>query len=632
MNYLAPGRVKKKWNERGAYVSTDEREFHTARSEIAGQPAAVPNRAAVSLKPERDPLLDTMLAGRYHILDVVGQGGMGVVYKARQELLDRPVAIKMLRAQFITDEISIKRFLHEARAAGRLNHPHVITVYDFGVSDSGEPYIVMEYISGISLADVAGKGKAVPFNRALGIFGQVCDALDHAHSQSMIHRDLKPGNIMLLNSSTQQDYVKVVDFGIAKIVGTTPSESQRLTLTGEIFGSPVYMSPEQCRGEDLGPASDIYSLGIVMYETLMGKPPFMGTNIVETITQHLCATPAPFAQVRPDIDIPQGIEAMVMKCLRKDCSLRYGSMAEVMYDIMKVAGPSMGTRLSTQLTRELQVPQRFRDSGDNTNAAAEKESHPDVLKDRQPSAAPAGEHGNLAGQRAKAATPPSQAQSFDIPPIRTHSAERERAYPASSSPRSSARSAGNRYALEPQPSAPSQSPIVWILASSLAVCLLIMGAVSWSFFSGQFNKPTSTRTAPQPVTMPIDGAKRQAVTPSTQHIPAVQPIQHKPANLPGNPPLSSAAHGIGASRTSDNGSAVAPGAATIRHTQAVAPHKRPVHVTNEPVRAPVQAHSAAATRQPTSAGTGSAPPHHYGFTDDYSRWSDFRQLERGQLK
>ncbi len=283
-----------------------------------------------------DALVGSVLAERYLILSVIGQGGMGVVYEARHELIDRLVAIKMLKPSLVADEQSVKRFQHEARAASRLNHPHVITIYDFGITASGEPYIVMEYLEGISLADVIQSNGYVPPGHAVPIFAQVCEALEHAHQQKMIHRDLKPGNIMLLSRGQGAPFVKVVDFGIAKAIHGAPAESQRLTQTGEIFGSPVYMSPEQCAGGELDTRSDIYSMGIVMYETLTGRLPFAGSTLVETITMQISSPPPSFARTRPDLQISAEVEAIVMRALRKDPALRYASMEEMRLHLLSV--------------------------------------------------------------------------------------------------------------------------------------------------------------------------------------------------------------------------------------------------------------------------------------------------------
>lgn len=593
------------------------------------RPQNSPGRPAVSVRPAQDPLIDTVLAGRYHILGIVGQGGMGVVYKARQELLDRLVAIKMLKSQFITDESSVKRFKYEAKAASRLNHPHVITVYDFGVAESGEPYIVMEFLVGMSLADAVGKGRALPVERALYIFAQVCDALDHAHNQDMIHRDLKPGNIMLLSNQNQQDYVKVVDFGIAKLVGGTTSESQRLTQTGEIFGSPVYMSPEQCAGLELDCRSDIYGMGIVMYETLMGRLPFMGNNIVETITQHISAPPPPFAQVRPDLQMPEAVEALVMKCLRKDPSVRYGSMAELMYDIMQITGPSMGMRSGLRPTEEIRPmqarltgeyqPGQTRPTGESrgsqTRASGEfAEAQPRAGSEiRSTSARPTSEFEQ---------TPSRQTSEFRQTQRRT--AAGSYSYANLDAPRETGRATRMRQQWDEPVAGEMQqqhSPIVWVLCAVVALLVAVSGSIFWAASNGYFSKQTAAtpaRTVPaatdnnSPRTTPAANlqeppVKVKPVTPDT-HTTTVTTVKTSPTRQ------------VTVTRRADT--------AARRHGPRTSPDISTTPIT--PVTSPVRHH------EPVVAPAADEPPvtptrHHFQ-GDDYSHWSNFRQFERGQSK
>ncbi len=237
-------------------------------------------------QPIKDPLIGTKLAGgRYEILDALGEGGMSVVYKAKQELVDRIVAIKTLKMKLLADPMLLKRFEREVKTLSRLNHPNIVTVFDC-IVENGQPYFVMDFLQGCSLQELIIEEKRLSPGRCKNIFGQVCNAVDHAHRNGIVHRDLKPANIMLMDISGQE-FVKVVDFGLAKI----GEEAQRLTQTGEIWGSPLYMSPEQCNGHSMDARSDIYSLGAVLYESLTGTVPFAGTSFLDTIQKVVSLTP-----------------------------------------------------------------------------------------------------------------------------------------------------------------------------------------------------------------------------------------------------------------------------------------------------------------------------------------------------
>jgi eukaryotic-like serine/threonine-protein kinase len=278
---------------------------------------------------QKDELLGTILNDRYRVLSEVGRGGMSIVYKGLHEMMDRTVAIKMLQSQHVTDQLSIKRFQQEAQAASHLQHPNVITVYDCGVVATGQPYIVMDFLEGQSLTDIIKAENHISYQRCVPIFVAACDALEHAHQKGVIHRDLKSSNIMLVEVEGRRDFVKVVDFGIAKLTNASGKASQNLTQTGEIFGSPIYMSPEQCLGLNLDSRSDIYSMGAVLYEALTGLPPLMGDTIYATMKMHVSQMPEPFNRVRPDLQIPENIERATFKALAKKPEQRFQTMQEM---------------------------------------------------------------------------------------------------------------------------------------------------------------------------------------------------------------------------------------------------------------------------------------------------------------
>jgi serine/threonine protein kinase len=277
----------------------------------------------------QDLLVGMTLASKYYVLSVLGYGGMSVVYKGKQLGKNRIVAVKTLRVQGLSDERTVKRFQREAELLSHLNHPRIVQVSHYGTTVRGQPYFVMDYLTGVNLSDLLKQHGALPAVRVKDIFSQVCGAVDHAHRCGVVHRDLKPGNIMLIGRDENGDMVKVVDFGIARF----EEEAQRLTRMGEVWGSPIYMSPEQCTGSQLDARSDIYSVGICMYEALTGRVPYLGKNYVETMSLQIMADPKPFTQVCPGVLFPPDLERVVRKTLEKEPERRYQTMGELRADL-----------------------------------------------------------------------------------------------------------------------------------------------------------------------------------------------------------------------------------------------------------------------------------------------------------
>lgn len=278
------------------------------------------------------PLVGTVVEP-YAILDVIAAGGMGVVFKARHMLTDRIVAMKLLPAELARDESNVQRVKLEAKALAQLNHPNIVTTFDFGFTYMQEPFIVMEYVAGESLKEVLDREVLLPVDRALKIFLQAVDAMRYAHSAKILHRDLKPHNIMV-SDEPESDHVKILDFGVAKLAEYT----QKITRTGEVVGSPLYMSPEQCTGRPTDHRCDIYSIGVMMFETLTGNPPFRGENYISTV--HLkCTKLAPnFKDVVPGRVFPERLEMIVLKCLEIEPEKRYANMSELKSDLELLAG------------------------------------------------------------------------------------------------------------------------------------------------------------------------------------------------------------------------------------------------------------------------------------------------------
>ncbi len=249
--------------------------------------------------------------GRYELREPVATGGMATVYKAWDTRVERVVAIKILRSLAKTDRHAIERFRREAHAAARLSHPNAVTIYDF-LEERGEYYLIMEYVDGVNLKQyLAQKGKLSP-EEAVQITSDICSVLQMAHAQGFIHRDIKPQNIMI----ARDGQAKLTDFGIVRVM-----EAAGLTNTGIVLGTADYLAPEQARGEPLSPASDLYSLGVVLYEMLAGRPPFLGSSAVQVAMQHANNVPPPPSKYNPHI--PRALELVIKKALQKEPGRRY---------------------------------------------------------------------------------------------------------------------------------------------------------------------------------------------------------------------------------------------------------------------------------------------------------------------
>ncbi|HHV65247.1 MAG TPA: Stk1 family PASTA domain-containing Ser/Thr kinase [Peptococcaceae bacterium] len=265
-----------------------------------------------------------MLGGRYEIEEKIGTGGMAIVYKAKDTLLNRTVAIKVLREQFASDEGFIRRFRREAQSAASLSHPNIVSIYDVG-KDGQEDYIVMEYVKGRTLKDIIRKQAPLPAEQAILLVRQIGEALAHAHANHIIHRDIKPQNIIV----TDDGRVKVTDFGIARAVSAAT-----LTHTGDIVGSVHYLSPEQAKGAQITEQSDLYSLGIILYELITGKVPYDGDTPITIALKHVQEEPVLPGKI---VDgVPEELNAIIMKALAKSVKDRYKSAGEFLGDLERI--------------------------------------------------------------------------------------------------------------------------------------------------------------------------------------------------------------------------------------------------------------------------------------------------------
>ncbi|HEU5133333.1 MAG TPA: serine/threonine-protein kinase, partial [Pyrinomonadaceae bacterium] len=290
----------------------------------------------IDARTETDPFVGRTLDEKYLVEEHLGAGGMGEVYRARHLSMDRPVAIKFLHPRLVEDEAARGRFQTEARAAVKLRHPNAVSVTDFGQTSEGVIYIVMELLEGRTLREILSREAPLETARAISIMLQVCDAVAAAHEAGIIHRDLKPANILVTQSADQPAVVKVLDFGIATFSADDDDEdATTLAQTNSVIGTPRYMSPEQHHGNDLTPASDVYSLGVILYEMLTGMVPFSGSTPAEIAEKHANNPPHPLREIVATI--PEDVEHDVLHALEKQPGDRPGNAGEFRRELLETA-------------------------------------------------------------------------------------------------------------------------------------------------------------------------------------------------------------------------------------------------------------------------------------------------------
>jgi len=296
----------------------------------------------------QDPYLGCTIDERYKVEAILGEGGMGVVYRCRHKIIDKKVAMKILRADLARDTEATERFLIEARAASSIGNPHIIDISDFGQLPDGSTYFVMEYLEGIPLSNLIDANAGLPIARILHIARQLAEGLAAAHDVDIVHRDLKPDNIFLIDRGKEKDFVKILDFGIAKV----STAEHGITRAGSVFGTPHYMSPEQAAGAPVDHRVDVYSLGVILYEMASGKVPFDADNFMGILTQHMYKAPVPIRALVPQPnEIPPGLEAIVLKCLSKRPEQRYQNMNEVLDDLSCLDSGKIPTAVPEMMQR-----------------------------------------------------------------------------------------------------------------------------------------------------------------------------------------------------------------------------------------------------------------------------------------
>jgi serine/threonine-protein kinase len=338
--YLTP-------NAEGSDVTRAERPQARARGSSASHgvtpPPAPPGRCAIQ-PGER---IGTVL-GNYRLLDLIGQGGMGCVYQAEHVKLGRPVALKLLRDSHAERRDAVARFFQEARAVNKIRHRNIVDVTDFVELDDGTTFIIMELLDGASLGRLARVGE-LPYPRALALLIQICDGLAAAHRNGIVHRDLKPDNIIVVPTGDGADLVKLLDFGVAKLLHSEIEDLGYETAAGAVVGTPTFMSPEQAGGLDVDARADIYSLGAIMYEVFCGQPVFTGRSFGEFVRKHLNEPPIPPSQTPGGRHIDDRLEAIILRCLEKRPEDRYPTVLALREDLLRLLGAIETSVTSSQV-------------------------------------------------------------------------------------------------------------------------------------------------------------------------------------------------------------------------------------------------------------------------------------------
>jgi serine/threonine-protein kinase len=270
-------------------------------------------------------LIGKTIDGKYLVQSVLGEGGMAIVYRAHHLQMERVVVIKVMQGWLTSNKTSVERFEREGKLTAKLNHPNIVAVYDVGSIDGREPYIVMEYIKGEALADRIHNGGPLDFDTTANIIIQICRGLEEAHSSGIIHRDLKPDNVLLQVKSDRPDWVKIVDFGISNMI----QGAKRLTKTGRMVGTPEYIAPEQLKDKPIDIRTDLYAVGIMIFEMLTGRVPFDGESAESILMKHLLEEPVPMATIRPELAGENPFDPIVAKLLKKAPEERYQTAEEL---------------------------------------------------------------------------------------------------------------------------------------------------------------------------------------------------------------------------------------------------------------------------------------------------------------
>ncbi len=569
-------------------------------------------------EPVTDPHIGKLLDGKYRLDAYLSQGGMGAVYKATHVMLDKIVVVKLIKPELVTSAEIVRRFQREARAASNLNHPNIVSVYDLGQTDDGTLYIAMEFIDGPSLKDVIRKTGPMPVARIKAILLQVATALGEAHSHNIIHRDLKPHNVMLSKGPGGVEVAKLLDFGIAK---TFEDGSTQLTQTGFAIGTPQYMAPEQAAGKEVTPESDLYSLGVILYEMLTGKVPFDAPTTAAILIKQLTEQPQPPSQRYPELNVSPVLESIAMRCLDKDPTKRFasaGAFAEALTTVDARPAFDAPTKIVANPVAAEPAP-----GARSASTAGTPEPSPTSLVTAPLSAAP-----TLAPTATSAPPPLPTREAPQAPapivmptapsaiPVAAPPVAVSAAPPSEGTRPTVAGSAVAAATVPPAPAASSKTGL-WITLAAVAVLVMAVAAVQLGVIpNGQGSSDPAAAPA-QPASAPL-ASPASADAPATAAKPAAAPqtAEAPPPSTPASRSSLAAAPAAGATpvAAARPTASAAPSAASV---PAVSPASAPAPAAAAkapaiPSAAPASAAAArpAAAPAPAPAPTAAARPEH----------------------